>query len=161
MGKRIAIYPDAFDPPCFGHLQMIRRAALVFDGILLYIEEREHSLISLEQRTAILREEFSDLTEIDIISGDFSPEEGNVYFLLRPLRKSGDLDAETLRAPFYHSRFPGLEVIYLPIDHWEAMLSGREAGILYPGLCRPEVFFPDGVIRCLSENKCSELSAKR
>lgn len=159
MKKRIAIYPDSFDPPSFGHLRLIRRAAELFDGVLLYIEEGKHPLTSAEQRAAILRQNLSDLTELEILRGRFSPEDGNCYFILRPLVKSGDLDTELMRRPFYNCQFPDLDVIYLPVDRQEAFLSGREAAILCSGLSSRKAFFPDVTIRCPEETVQGDLSA--
>lgn len=151
MGKRIAIYPDAFDPPCFGHLQMIRRAASVFDEVMIYIEPEKAPLLSLETRVSILRRELWDLDKLVFETGHFSPEAGNTYLILRPLIRRNDSDSERLRLPYYEAAFPGLEILYLPVAGQSAFLSRSAVSTLVELPVRPDLFFPAGTARQLEK----------
>ena len=70
---KAAIYPGSFDPVTFGHLDIIRRAASIFDELTVSVlnNTQKTPLFSVEERVKILEEATKDLpnVKIDAFSG--------------------------------------------------------------------------------------------
>lgn len=95
-----AIYPGSFDPMTNGHLDIIRRAALIFDELTVSVLDNKQKtpLFSVEERVNILREATKDLpnVKVDSFSGltiDYAKEKG-VNVCIRGLRAITDFEYE-------------------------------------------------------------------
>ena len=55
MPERVAIYPGSFDPPTLGHLDIVRRAAKLFDKFIIAVarNSEKNSLFTADERTRI------------------------------------------------------------------------------------------------------------
>ena len=88
---KAAIYPGSFDPVTFGHLDIIRRAASIFDELTVSVlnNTQKTPLFSVEERVKILEEATKDLpnVKIDSFSGlliDYAREK-DVHVAIRGL----------------------------------------------------------------------------
>jgi len=97
---RRAIYPGSFDPVTFGHLDVIRRAAGMFDEITVSVLNNNGKcpLFSVEERVKILQEATKELpnVQVDSFSGlliDYAREKG-VHVAIRGLRAITDFEYE-------------------------------------------------------------------
>lgn len=97
---KTAIYPGSFDPVTYGHLDIIRRAAKVFDHLTVSIlnNKAKTPLFSVEERVKMLEEATKDLpnVSIDSFSGlliDYAKEK-NVHVAIRGLRAITDFEYE-------------------------------------------------------------------
>lgn len=95
-----AIYPGSFDPVTYGHLDIIRRAAMVFDELTVSVlnNKAKTPLFSVEERVKMLAEATKDLpnVKIDSFSGlliDYAKEK-NVHVAIRGLRAITDFEYE-------------------------------------------------------------------
>lgn len=95
-----AIYPGSFDPVTYGHLDIIRRAAMVFDELTVSVlnNKAKTPLFSVEERVRMLTEATKDLpnVKIDSFSGlliDYAKEK-NVHVAIRGLRAITDFEYE-------------------------------------------------------------------
>lgn len=95
-----AIYPGSFDPVTFGHLDVIRRAAKMFDEITVSVldNKAKNPLFSVEERVMILKEVTKDLpnVKIDSYSGlliDYA-KKNNIHVTVRGLRAITDFEYE-------------------------------------------------------------------
>lgn len=63
---KAAIYPGSFDPVTFGHLDVIRRAASIFDELTVSVlnNTQKTPLFSVEERVRILEEATKDLPNV-------------------------------------------------------------------------------------------------
>ena len=61
-----AVYPGSFDPVTYGHLDVIRRAAEVFDVLIVSVlnNKEKTPLFSVEERVKILEKATSDLPNV-------------------------------------------------------------------------------------------------
>lgn len=98
--KKIAIFPGSFDPITQGHVDLVRRAAPLFDKIIVAIgvNSQKKYLFSLEQRLDWLEQVFAkdDNVEVGQFKGltvNYCKEKGARY-LLRGLRNASDFDYE-------------------------------------------------------------------
>jgi pantetheine-phosphate adenylyltransferase len=98
--SRIAVFPGSFDPITCGHESVIRRAAPLFDKIIvaLGVNSQKHNFFSVETRLEMIRATFADLDNIDCdeysgLTVDYCKKIGAKY-LLRGLRTSADFEFE-------------------------------------------------------------------
>ncbi len=95
-----AVYPGSFDPMTFGHLDIIRRAAYMFDEMTVAVLDNTQKtpLFSVKERVKILEEATKDLpnVKVDSFSGlliDYCREKG-FQIAVRGLRAITDFEYE-------------------------------------------------------------------
>lgn len=122
MLKRLAIYPGTFDPITFGHLDIIRRAAKLFDQLIIAIaaDTNKKTLFSLEERIEIAGMEIDSLNldNIKILSFhgllvDFASSQG-AKIIIRGLRALADFEYEFQMAYINHKLSANIETIFIP-----------------------------------------------
>ena len=98
--KRIAVFPGSFDPITRGHENVVRRAAPLFDQVIVAIGHNttKQTMFSLEKRQSWLQTVFSDLQNVKVevyegLTVDFCEQLGAQY-LLRGLRNGADFEYE-------------------------------------------------------------------
>lgn len=101
---KVAIYPGSFDPVTFGHLDVIRRAASMFDELTVSVlnNTQKTPLFSVEERVKILEEATKDLPNVRVesFSGllvDYAAKK-NVNVAVRGLRAITDFEYELQNA---------------------------------------------------------------
>lgn len=119
MNKRIAVFAGTFDPVTMGHVDVVRRAAPLFDEIIIAIgvNTAKKTLFSLEKRTEWLERTFSDLSNIRIehyegLTVNFCESMGAKY-LLRGLRNGTDFDYEAHIAQLNKSLDSKIETVFM------------------------------------------------
>ncbi|MGL4207606.1 MAG: pantetheine-phosphate adenylyltransferase [Aeromonadaceae bacterium] len=115
-----ALFPGTFDPLTLGHLDIIRRAAALFDEVVVAIamSPGKRPLFSLEERVALAQEACAELHNVRIegFSGlliDFARQQ-KASVLVRGIRTMTDFDYENQLAAMYRQLMPELEVVFLP-----------------------------------------------
>lgn len=99
-----AIYPGSFDPVTYGHLDIIKRAAQIFDELTVSVlnNTRKTPLFSVEERVNILKEATKDIPNIKVesFSGllvDYAKSR-DVHVVIRGLRAITDFEYELQNA---------------------------------------------------------------
>lgn len=98
--KNTAVYAGTFDPITFGHIDLVGRAARIFDTVIVGIaaSPKKQPLFSLSERVALAKEVLNDYSNVEIHGFDsllleFAKQhEANV--ILRGLRAVADFDYE-------------------------------------------------------------------
>ena len=69
---KIAIYPGSFDPVTSGHLNIIRRAANIFDKLIVcvMVNAGKHPMFSQEERVEMIRRVTADLPNVEVDSSN-------------------------------------------------------------------------------------------
>ena len=100
MIMKAAIYPGSFDPVTYGHLDVIRRAANIFDELTVSVlnNKLKTPLFSVEERVRMLEEATRDLPNvtIDSFSGlliDYAARK-DIHVAIRGLRAITDFEYE-------------------------------------------------------------------
>ncbi|WP_342759911.1 pantetheine-phosphate adenylyltransferase [Kineothrix sedimenti] len=125
-----AIYPGSFDPVTFGHLDVIKRTANIFDELTVSVLDNhlKTPLFSVEERVKILQEATKDIPniKIDSFSGlliDYAKKKG-VHVAVRGLRAITDFEYELQIAQTNHKLSGGqLDTMFLTTSLEYAYLS--------------------------------------
>jgi pantetheine-phosphate adenylyltransferase len=125
-----AIYPGSFDPVTYGHLDVIRRAANIFDELTVSVLNNvgKSALFSVEERVKMLEEATKDLpnVKVDSFSGlliDYAKRQG-VHVVVRGLRAITDFEYELQIAQTNHKLSNGeLDTMFLTTALEYAYLS--------------------------------------
>ncbi|RYG41284.1 pantetheine-phosphate adenylyltransferase [bacterium] len=69
---RLAVYPGSFDPPTLGHLDIVERAARLFDGLVVAVgrNSTKRPLLDVEARCEALRRATSHLANVSVDAFD-------------------------------------------------------------------------------------------
>ena len=131
---RIAIFPGSFDPLTHGHLDLIRRAARLFDRVVVavLINPDKHSLFTVQDRVAMIGEACSELAQADRVTADafqgllmhYAAGQG-ACAVIRGLRSGVDLDYERPMASMNAHLAPDIETVFLAASDRYAHLSSR------------------------------------
>jgi pantetheine-phosphate adenylyltransferase len=149
----LAVYPGTFDPITLGHEDMLRRAALLFDRLIVAVAVGHHkkTLFSLDERMAMVREAVQTYpgVQVESYSGlmrDFVVARG-ASAMVRGLRAVTDFDYEFQLAGMNRSLMPDVETVFLtPGDKYQyisstyvreiATLGGEVDKFVSPGVNR-------------------------
>lgn len=120
--KKIAVYPGSFDPMTIGHLEIIEKAAKLFDKIYVIVcinKSKSSSLFTLEERLEMLKLTTKNIpnVEIDVHEGlamDYANKvDANV--LVKGVRNAKDFDYEITQYHFNHEINSNVEtIVFLP-----------------------------------------------
>jgi len=117
----IALYPGSFDPVTFGHLDIIARAARVFDTLILAVgsHHTKTSLLPLDQRLLLLE---TEVAALDIKNVKFITFDGLVVdaarnqgagVIVRGLRNTTDFDYEAQMSAMNATIAAEVETVFL------------------------------------------------
>ena len=118
---RIAVCPGSFDPITLGHLDIIRRAAVLFDRVLVCVMtngEKDRGMFPPRRRLELARLAVADLPHVEAelwqgLLADYARQRG-AGFLVKGVRCGADFDSEYQMAWINQSLAPDLETVLLP-----------------------------------------------
>ena len=121
---KTVIYPGTFDPITNGHIDLVERAARLFDQVVLAIaySETKSPLFSLEERIALCERSLTHLENIEVcgfsnLLTDFAQSRG-ARCVLRGLRAVADFEYEFQLANMNRAMYPEFESVFLtPSEH--------------------------------------------
>ena len=126
---KIAIYPGSFDPVTNGHLNIIRRAANIFDKLIVcvMVNAGKKPLFTREDRTEMLRRVTRDLPNVEIDHADellatYAKRRGSCV-VVKGLRATSDFENEFQMALINHKINPELDTMFLTSEHQYMYLS--------------------------------------
>ncbi len=109
----------SFDPITVGHLDIIRRASAVFDGVIVAVlnNRAKRPAFSVEQRLEFIRRATEDIAGVSVDSFDgllidYLRKVG-VRVILRGLRAAGDFESETQTAALNRRLYPDAETMFM------------------------------------------------
>jgi pantetheine-phosphate adenylyltransferase len=154
---RRALYPGTFDPVTNGHLDLIRRALRLFDGVIVAVGtgRDKDPMFTVEERIEFVRDAVKDLENVEVVPLDGllvdTVRKTGAVAILRGLRQVSDFEYEFQMALMNRRLardietvflMPSLSYIYLDstIMKEAAALGGNVDGLA-----------PDGVVRRLTE----------
>ena len=127
--NRIAVYPGSFDPVTNGHIDIIKRAARLFDRAVVAVIENptKAPLFSTQERIQLLKESLDDIQGIKVahfhgLLVDFLKGAG-AQVIVRGLRAISDFEVEFQMALMNRKLAPEIETIFLMPDETYTYLS--------------------------------------
>lgn len=149
---KIAIYPGSFDPVTSGHLNIIRRAASIFDQLIVcvMVNAGKNPMFSLEERMELIRKCTEDLPNVqteysDELLAEYARKKGNCV-ILKGLRAGSDFENEFQMALINRKLNDQLDTMFLTAEHQYTYLSSSAVKEL--GLYRVDLseFLPEPII---------------
>ncbi len=159
--KNKVVYPGTFDPITFGHIDLVGRAANIFDHVIVAIATNvnKQPFFSLEERIQLASQVLTQHKNVEIIGFktllmDFMREH-QANIILRGLRAVSDFDYEFQLAGMNRQLDPKVESMFLmPAENYTYISSSfvREIAQLKGDVSK---FVPDVVVKALMK-KCNE-----
>lgn len=126
---KIAVYPGSFDPVTYGHLDIIRRAADLFDVVYVavLINPNKRALFSVEERVEMLKETTKDIPNARCehfvgLAVDYARQKGAVA-IVRGLRAVTDFEMEFKMAAMNSQLDPEIETVFMMTSSEYSFLS--------------------------------------
>jgi pantetheine-phosphate adenylyltransferase len=128
---RTAIYPGSFDPLTNGHLDVLQRAAKLFDRVVVAIAKNEskHPLFSLNERSALVKPAIAHLknVEVEIFGGllvEYAASQ-KACAIIRGLRAVSDFEFEFQMALMNRKLDEKIETIFMMPKDTYTFISSR------------------------------------
>ncbi|MGR9050277.1 pantetheine-phosphate adenylyltransferase [Halobacillus litoralis] len=126
---RIAICPGSFDPVTYGHLDIIRRGAKVFDHVIVAVfnNQSKSPLFDVNERKELLEEVTKDIgnVSVDACSGllmDYAEEKG-AHAIIRGLRAVSDFEYEMQITSMNRKLNEDIETFFVMTNNQYSFLS--------------------------------------
>lgn len=129
------IYPGTFDPITFGHLDIIKRAAKIFDNLIIAVAEdtSKSPIFSLKERIDLVQKDIEGIKVakkkivVKSFKGllvDFAKAE-KAQVIIRGMRAVSDFEYEFQLAYMNYKLSPTIETIFLPASENGHFISSR------------------------------------
>jgi pantetheine-phosphate adenylyltransferase len=127
--KVIALYPGTFDPITNGHTDLVRRAARLFDQVIVAVaaNPQKKPLFNLSERVELARTVLADIKGVKVTGFDnllidcVRQHGGNV--ILRGLRAASDFEYEFQLAGMNRRLAPEVETVFMTPSEQEMFIS--------------------------------------
>ena len=126
---KIAIYPGSFDPITSGHLNIIRRAANIFDRLIVcvMVNSAKSPMFSQQERVDMIRSVVQDIPNVEVDSSsellaEYARRKGSCV-IVKGLRAGSDFENEFQMALINHKINPDLDTMFLTSEHQYMYLS--------------------------------------
>ena len=151
---KLAVCPGSFDPVTIGHLNIIRRAAEIFDHltVCVMVNAGKNPMFTLEERVDLIRRVTKDLPNVEVdasgeLLAEYARKKGKCV-IVKGLRAGSDFENEFQMAMINHKLNPDLDTMFLTAEHQYTYLSSsmvKELGRYHVDLTDflPEEIIPD------------------
>lgn len=127
---RVAVFPGSFDPITLGHLDIIERAAPLFDKLIIAIGQNSQKkyMFPLEQRKSFIQKSCENFSNIEVehyegLTVDYCLKK-NAQYILRGLRNPADFEFEKAIAHTNRTLARGkLETVFLLTSSGKSYIS--------------------------------------
>ena len=119
--KRRGIYPGSFDPPTYGHIDIVRRSLEIVDEVVVavvYNPQKTNYLFTPEERLDMFREEFTEVGDWVIYDSFYGllvdyVEKTQASIVIRGLRAASDFEYEFQMALMNRHMKPNIDTLFL------------------------------------------------
>ena len=126
---KVAIYPGSFDPVTTGHLNIIRRAARIFDRLIVcvMVNSAKNTMFTMEERVELIKMVTKDLPNVEVqasdaLLADYARAVGDCV-IVKGLRAGSDFEYEFQMAMINHKINPDLDTMFLTAEQQYTYLS--------------------------------------
>lgn len=151
---KVAIYPGSFDPVTSGHLNIIERAASIFDKLIVcvMVNAGKNPMFSQDERVELIRRVTGHIPNVEVDSSkellaEYAKRKGSCV-IVKGLRAGSDFENEFQMALINHKINPNLDTMFLTAESQYMYLSSstvKELGTYGVDLSDflPEAIIPD------------------
>ena len=149
---RVAVYAGTFDPPTNGHMDIIHRAAGLYDKLIVAVSGhgRKKTLFNQNERIEAIKSSINMLENVEVIGFDNllyeMVEKYNAGVVVRGLRVTGDFDFEFQMATMNHELSKQFETVFLMARSRHTIISStmvKEVATLGGDVAR---YVPEAVV---------------
>jgi len=155
---KTAIYPGSFDPVTSGHLNIIRRAAKIFDKLVVcvMVNAGKDPMFTLDERVQLIKRVTADIPNVEVDSSNellaTYAKNRDIGVIVKGLRAGSDFENEFQMALINHKINPDLDTMFLTAESQYMYLSSsavKELGKYGVDLSDflPEEIIPDFKIK--------------
>ena len=126
---KVAIYPGSFDPITSGHLNIIRRAANIFDKVIVcvMVNAGKNPMFTRQERVDMIQRVVNTIPNVEVDSSDellaaYAKRRGSCV-IIKGLRAGSDFENEFQMALINHKINPNLDTMFLTAEHQYMYLS--------------------------------------
>jgi len=144
--RKVALYPGTFDPVTNGHVDLVRRAAKIFDHVIVAVAKGIHKdpFLTLDERRQLVTEALEGIEGVEVVSFDGLLVEEfrtrSVDVVIRGLRAVSDFEYELMIALINRKLDPQFETVFL--------MPSEQYIYLHSSLVK-EIYQLGGEITCL------------
>ena len=126
---KTAIYPGSFDPITLGHLNIIKRAALCFDKLIVcvMVNSQKNGLFTPEERVELIQRVVSQLPNVEVDASSVLLAEyarrRKARVIVKGLRAVSDFESEVQMAVVNRKLNPNVDTMFLPSNEKYTYLS--------------------------------------
>ena len=160
---KTAIYPGSFDPVTSGHLNIIRRAANIFDRLIVcvMVNAGKNPMFTLEEREALIRRVTADLPNVEVdcsneLLADYARRRGSCV-IVKGLRAGSDFENEFQMALVNRKLNPELDTMFLTAASQYMYLSSSMVKELGNYGAELSDFLPEEIIPDFREKLCKKM----
>ncbi len=129
--SRIAVYPGTFDPVTYGHIDIIKRAAKIYDKVIVAVAHNEDKLplFSVAERVSMLKDSIRPLKNVvvddfDGLVVDYARSKGS-RVMIRGLRMISDFESEFQMALTNRKLSGDIETIFMMPNESYSYISSK------------------------------------
>jgi len=148
---KICVFPGSFDPITKGHEELVKRAAPLFDKVIIAIgvNSKKKYLFTLEQRLEWIKTVFKDFDNVEVdhfqnLTANYC-KTVDARYLLRGLRNASDFDYEKTISQINNIVGDGLETVFLISNPKYSHISSSVVRELIKGKGDVTPFIPDSI----------------
>jgi pantetheine-phosphate adenylyltransferase len=126
---KTAVYPGSFDPVTLGHLNIIRRAAAIFDRVVVcvMVNSGKNPMFTLEERVELIKKVTARFPNVEVDTSDkllvdYAESIGNAV-IVKGLRAVSDFEMEFQMAMVNKKINPELDTVFLTAGEKYTFLS--------------------------------------
>lgn len=160
---KTAIYPGSFDPVTSGHLNIIRRAANIFDRLIVcvMVNAGKNPMFTLEEREVLIRRVTADLPNVEVdcsneLLADYARRRGSCV-IVKGLRAGSDFENEFQMALVNRKLNPELDTMFLTAASQYMYLSSSMVKELGKYGAELSDFLPEEIIPDFRKKLCSKM----
>jgi pantetheine-phosphate adenylyltransferase len=131
MSEIVALYPGSFDPFHNGHLEIVERAAGLFDTVVVAAvrnPQKSNPLFSMEERQNMIADSVTHLNNVKIVSIStlvvVVAKEVGAQVIIRGLRAVSDFENELQMAQM-NNKLSGIETLFIPTSSKYSFLASK------------------------------------
>ena len=154
---KIAIYPGSFDPVTSGHLNIIQRAAKIFDKLIVcvMVNAGKKPMFTQEERVELIRRVTEDLPNVEVdcsadLLAEYAKRKGSCV-IVKGLRAGSDFENEFQMALINHKINPDLDTMFLTAESQFVYLSSSTVKELAGYGVELSDFLPEAIIPDVQE----------